>query len=383
LIKRKPLKFFFDLISQIGCIGLVLLFSLNTQAKRLSLTEAAEKRKSIISGVLNPASLSINGQELQQSNNSYSGLLINGTEAKIKEVSGLKTFYEIIEGDSLDLKWKTESSTIDIVKIAYPAVEDMELVHDEFHIKFNSLTQKALYDGKPLDVNNARVEVPSANAWIDEPHTLELFDEKNISRLYNLDFRQYKTDLLTSTSWSLVVGDAPFSANVKPTAFGVGARILNERNYSHDFLFAAAKVNYFLGDPPSNNEATQETIELKYRWGYNPYMTNSGDVDLKRVTVGLFGALYHYNRTTTFPTSMDGFNGSTADTWFLKSGFSVRWEPTQFGNFGAGIQFDFSIYRSNRDISSDKDMKYFFLSYYFDPKILKKISTGQPIKIDF
>lgn len=381
MIKRKLLNFLLKIQCQIGLVSLFLCLSFYAEAKRLSLTAAAEKRKSVISGVLNPASISINGQELQQSNNSYSGLLINDSLAKINEVSGLKTFYEVIEGDNLDLKWKTENSTVEIVKILYPAVEEMELVHDEFQIKFNELTKKALYDNKPLDVQNARVEVPSANAWIDEPHTLELFDEKNISRIYNLDFRQYKTDLLTSTSWSLVVGDAPFSANKKPTAIGASVRVLNERNYSHDFLFAAAKVNYIMGEPPSTNEAVQETLELKYRWGYNPYTTNSGNIDIKRVTLGLFGSVYHYNRSTTFPTSIDGFNGSTAETWFLNTGFSLRWEPLQIGNFGTGVQFDFRIYRSNSDISSDKDMKYFFISYYFDPQFLKKIASGKPIQL--
>lgn len=375
LQKRNLLKALIFLIS-----ALLTAFA---EAKYIDLTNAAEKKKTIISGVLNPPSISVNGSEIPQKNTNYSALLINNVEVNMTEAGGLKTFYEVIEGDQVLLQWKTKKNTlVPILSFSYPAVDKMELLHTQFALQFNDKTKKAKYDGEDIDVKSPSIKVPATLNWIETPHTLELFSEENISRIYNLDFSKYKEDLLTMTSWSFSWGDPPLQGNKRPSIWGVSSRVLNQKNYSHEIFAGVAKTNYKVGEGnPWEDEIMQQVAEFKYKFGYNPFQTNSGDINYRRVTVGLHASLINYKRTSNYATLwMDGYNDTKVDTWFYQGGYFVRWEPIQYKNFGFFISLDHRVFRSQDTIQSDSTLKSLGVSYYFDPAVLKRIISRQPLE---
>lgn len=352
-------------------------------AKYIDLTDAAEKKKTIISGVLNPPSISVNGSELPQKSAEYSALLINNDEVKTTDVSGLKTFYEVVEGDQVSLQWRTnKNALVPVLDFSYPAVTKMELMHTEFVMQFNDKTKKAKYDGEDVNVKNPTIKVPSTLSWIETPHTLELLSEENIGRIYNLDFSKYKEDLLTMTSWSISRGDPPLQGYNRPSIIGVSSRVLNKKNYSHELFAGVAHTEYVVGaGTPWAGTIEQRIFELKYKFGYNPFQTNSGDINYRRVTLGLHASLINYHRTSNYMTVwLDGYNDTKADTWFNQGGYFVRWEPLQYKNFGLFISLDHRVFRSQNSIHSDSTLATFGVSYYFDPAILKRIISRQAVE---
>lgn len=360
-----------------------LLCATTVHAKYIDLTDAAEKKKTIISGVLKPPSISVNGSEIPQKNANYSAVLINNNEVKTTDVGGLKTFYEVVEGDQVLLQWKTnKNALVRILDFSYPAVTKMELQHTEFVMQFNDKTKKVKYDGEDIDVKDPTIKVPATLSWIETPHTLELLSEENIGRIYNLDFSKYKEDLLTMTSWSLSRGDSPLRGNNRPSILGVSSRVLNQKNYSHEVFAGVAKTEYMMGAGTTWAENIEQRIfELKYKFGYNPFQTNSGDFNYRRVTIGLQGSLINYRRHSNYELVwLDGYNNTSVDIWFNQGGYFVRFEPFQYKNFGFSLAFDHRVFRSQQTIHSDSTLSTFAISYYFDPGVLKRIISRQPLE---
>jgi hypothetical protein len=244
----------------------------------------------------------------------------------------------------------------------------MNFKDNQFVIYLNDLTRKVRYDGKDLELSNP-VEIPISDteSWISEPHTLELTSDKNATLIYNLNFSSVKTKMLTQTSWNLYTGDPPFSGNNRPAMVAVGARILDEKNFSREIFAGGAKTTYDIGwGPGATNETTQSGFILEARGGYNPFKTGFGDVNVKRVTAGLFVSIINYQRESQFPTGgMDGYNDTKANTWYSQGGYFVRWEPLQYKDFGLNLQFNFRFFRTQNTISGDNDAHYFGLAYYF------------------
>jgi hypothetical protein len=368
LAKRNQLKKPFTYILCKAAFAALLFFHQNLFAKTIDLSWAAERKKTVISGTLNPASLSVNGQEITQTPESYAGILINDNSATITEVSGLKTFYEVIEGDQISLKWLLPNSfSKDIIKVSYPSIKEMKFSDNNFILYLNELTRKVRYDGKDFAIANPVViPVDNTEIWLSEPHTLELTSDKNATLIYNLNFGAVKDQMLTQTSWNLYAGDPPFSGNKKPTMIGVGSRILNEKNFSRELFAGYAKTSYPTGGPGFSNDVTQSSFLLDGRWGYNPFKTNFGDFNVKRVTLGLNVSLINYQRESQFPTGgMDGYNELKVDTWYWQGGYFFRWEPLQYKDFGFLLQINFRVFRSQNSISGDDGGHFFGLAYYF------------------
>ena len=90
----------------------VIFFCTLVSSKEYDLLKTLDKKQSVISGVLNPGSLSFNGQEVYNGSESFAALLINKVPVQIKAVGGLKTFYFMTDETSLQLEWKTLSGQI-------------------------------------------------------------------------------------------------------------------------------------------------------------------------------------------------------------------------------------------------------------------------------
>lgn len=348
-------------------IAAVFFFSHVSLARTIDLSWAAQKKKTVVSGTLNPGSLSVNGQEVTQSQESFKDLLVNGTSAKITEVSGLQTFYEVVEGDQMNLQWLTAGGEKkDILTVSYPSVKEMIFKDNLLILRFNELTRKVRYDGQEIQLSDPTViPVTDTETWVSEPHTLELSTDKNVSLIYNLDFKSIRTAMLTHRSWIVYSGDPPFSANVRPPLYAAGARILDEKNFSREVVVGGAKTTYGLGPQPTASEATQQVVLVEFRYGYNPFKTNLGTIDVKRVSLGLQGALVYYERESTFPTYMDGYSETHIKTVFNQGGFFVRWEPLQYKDFGFLLHLNQRVFRSQDNIQSDSTTHYFGLAYYF------------------
>ena len=351
-----------------------------TQAKVVDLFNSAKLKKTVVSGVLSPASVSVNGNEVFQSNNeSYEALLINGTEAKTTDVGGLITFYEVAEGDKIELKWlRKDGSTQNIISLAYPAVTDMKFEHDRLLISFNELTKSAKFNTQVLNVPQAQVPVSSVKQWFSEPHTLELTSTDKVSQIYNLDFSDYQKEMLTDVSWSFYFGDPPFSGNQKPLMIGAGARVSDETGISKEIAMVLGKVFWRSGDSFSGSEVSQEAVQIKYRHAYSPFEFEPTGFSYKRWSFGAFAEIVNYKRDSPYEMSFDGYNQKFVDVWYLQGGFSFRFEPYRYKDYGVCLQFDVQMAKTSVAFSSDKDMKYIGLTYYFDSATMKRLGMKQP-----
>lgn len=360
------MKSFFVVVS-------LILISFTLQAKDADLLSSAKTKAAVISGVLAPASLSFNGQEIEQSSESYEALLLNGQEVSITEVGGLKTFYLSVDKSSIDLKWKKASGeTKAILKIDYPAVEEMRLLNNDIVFKFNTVTTDAVLDTKNIKIVDSAFKYPIENLsqWLADVHTLELTSAQKSSQMYNIDFQDQKSDLLTNKTWTLYHGNAPFYSSGDFNVVGLGYRKQDENLRSWEFVTLYGKKTYnqccyYFNGSPADNIVEQSVLEFKTRYGYNPFSTNFGDFSFKRLTVGLQGEVFNYRRHSTFQSYFDGYNTDEVDQWFINAGLFFRWEPLQYGQFGFSINVDFNLHKSQLQINRDSDIMYLGLSYTY------------------
>ncbi len=326
-------------------------------------------KKVIISGVLSPASLSFNGQEIEQSTQSYEGLILNNKEVEIQETSGLKLFYVATAESTYDLKWKVSGDkTKDILRIDYPSVEEFFYKDNVIYLKFNSVTKSVLLDSENMEIKDSKLIYPIKNIkqWIADVHTLELFSSQKTSQIYNFDVKAYKNILLTRQSWIFYRGDGPFYANNGSDSFGIGYRLQDENDRSREYILSYARATdkypVFNGN---ENSMTQESLEFRYRYGINPFFTNKNEIDYKRLTLGGQADLVYYKYISTYPTGMGNMNPTTDETLiYLMGGFFVRWEPIQYKNFGLVLGFDINIFRTEAE-AADRENKFLGVSYDF------------------
>ena len=344
----------------------ILLIGLNAFSKEYDLSETLQKKQSIISGVLNPGSVSFNGQEIYNGKENFAALLINKAPVKITVVSGLETFYVSTDETSIEMEWQArDGKTRPVMSVQYPALTKFSTDGNRLHFKFNEQVSAAQLDSKPVNLQESSVEIGNFKIWLGEVHALELMSKNNVGQIYNLDFASIRSDLLTAKSLSLAVGDPVFSANIRPMAIGASLRSLNENNFSWECGIYLSRVDYDMGFSGPINKVTQSTGQLKGRYGYNPFYTNSGGFSFKRLTFGVQSEIINYRRKSDFASMIDGYNTDTVDLWYFQGGGFFRWEPMQYKEWGFFVNFDFRIFRTETNISSDSDTKTFGISYYY------------------
>ena len=346
----------------------VLIFSATlAHSKEHDLLDTLQQKQSIISGVLNPGSVSYNGQEISNTKENFAALLINKIPVKINSVSGLQTFYVSTDETSLELEWQTKDGKhVPILKVQYPALTEFSTDGNRLHFKFNEYVNAAQLDSKEVNLQESSVKIDNFKTWLGEVHALELMSKNNVGQIYNLNFSPIKSDLLTAKSLSVSLADSVFSANVKPTAVGASLRFLNENNFSWDIGIYLARIDYEMGFTGATNSVTQSTGQLKGRYGYNPFYTNFGGFSFKRLTFGVQAEMINYNRKSEFPSNIDGYSDKdTVSLWFLQGGYFFRWEPMQYKEWGIFLNFDIRNFGAQSNISSDSDNKSLGISYYY------------------
>lgn len=355
-----------------GLIQVTILFFLpDSFSKERDLSSTIEKKQSVISGVLNPGSVSFNGQEIYNGKENFSALLVNKEPVKINSVFGLQTFYFNTDETSLELEWRTlDGKNRPLLKVEYPALTEFKTDANNLYFTFNGQVSGARMDSQEINLQeinlqDSMLQIDNFKTWINEGHTLELVSKKNVGQIYNLDFKNLKSDLLTTMSISFSVGDGPFSANEKPTAFGLSVRLLNEYNYSFDCGVYLSKVDYNMGSGNFINGVTQSAGQLKARLGYNPFEVNFGGFSFRRLTFGAQSEIINYKRKSDFASNIDGQDTDIVSLWYLQGGPFLRWEPVQYKDWGFFLNFDFRVFRTQSNISSDGDVKTFGLSYYY------------------
>lgn len=345
----------------------VLIFSsVCAQAKEHDLLDALQQKQSVISGVLNPGSVSFNGQEIFNGKENFAALLINKVPVKINSVSGLQTFYVSTDETSLELEWQThDGKQVPILKVEYPALTDFSTDGNLLRFKFNEHVSSAQLDSKEVNLQESSVKIENFKTWLGETHALELMSKNNVGQIYNLNFAPIRSDLLTVKSLSVSIGDSVFSANEKPTAIGASLRFLNENNFSWEAGIYLSRVDYIMGYGSSVNPVTQSAGQLKGRYGYNPFYTNPSGFSIKRLTLGVQAEIINYRRKSEFPSMIDGRNTDAVDFWFLQGGYFLRMEPFQYKAWGFSLNFDFRVFRTELDLSGNSETKSFGLSYYY------------------
>ncbi len=348
--------------------GLGLIFLLNPKANCLEydLLKVIQKKQFVISGLLNPGSISFNGQEIFNGKENFEALLVNKKPVDIKIVAGLKTFYFLTEESSINLEWQQSDGQIrQVLAVEYPALLEFKTDASLLKFKFNSQVSEARLDSVKINLSEPTYEVENFKQWVQQVHTLELDSNKNTSQIYNLNLASIKKDLLTTKSISYYIGDAPFSANKKPTAFGLSKRVMDENNISIDYGIYYSTVSFDMGFGNLTNGITQSTSQFKARYGYNPYDVNFGGFSFRRLTFGVQAEIINYKRTSDFATNIEGINTTNVDFWYAQAGPFFRWEPYQYNRWGVFINFDLQILRTQQNLSSDGEAKYFGLSYYY------------------
>lgn len=344
----------------------ILLIGNVVISKEIDLSETIKKKQSIISGVLNPGSVSFNGQEIYNGKENFAALLINDVPAKITVISGLDTFYVSTDETSIELKWQTrEGKTRPLLNVQYPALIDFSTNGNRLHFNFNEHVSSAQLDSKEVNLQDPIVQIDNLKTWLSDIHALELISKDNVGQIYNLDFASIKNDLLTTKSLSLSLSDSVFSANVKPTAIGASLRFLYENNQSWECGIFLSKVDYAMGSSGFINNVTQNAGQLKGRYGYNPFYVNSGGFSFKRLTFGAQSEIINYRRISDYASMIDGYNTDKVDIWYLQGGGFFRWEPVQQKDFGFFVNFDFRVFRTEANISSDGETKTLGISYYY------------------
>ncbi len=345
----------------------VLIFSAtNAYSKEYDLLDTLQQKQSVISGVLNPGSISFNGQEIYNGKENFAALLINNVPVKTNSASGLQTFYVSTDETSIELEWQTTAGKkISILKVEYPALTAFSTNGNRLHFKFNEQVNTAQLDSKEINLQESSVKIENFKTWLSEVHALELTSKNNVGQIYNLNFSPIKSDLLTAKSLSVSIADPVFSANIRPTAFGASIRFLYENNFSWEAGIYLTRIEYEMGFTGSGNAVVQSTGQLKGRYGYNPFYANPGAFSFKRLTFGLESEIINYNRKSEFVSNIDGRNTDLVNIWYLQGGCFFRWEPVQFKSWGLFLNFDFRIFSTESDIFGDKDIKAFGLSYYY------------------
>lgn len=347
-------------------LAVLICTALQANSKEYDLLDTLEEKQSVVSGVLNPGSVSFNGQEIYSGKENFTALLINKVPVKTNSVSGLQTFYVSTDETSLELEWQTsDGKLLPILNVQYPAMTAFSTDGSRLNFKFNEHVHSARIDSKEVDLQESAVKIDNFKAWLSEVHSLELVSKNNVGQIYNLNFASIKGDLLTAKSLSLSVGDGVFSANIKPTAFGASLRFLNEDNFSWEAGIYLTRVEYEMGFGSSSNAVVQRTGQLKGRYGYNPFYSNPGGFSFKRLTLGVESEIINYSRESEFATMLDGRNTDLVNIWYFQGGCFFRWEPLQYKDWGFFINFDFRVFRTEPDISGDSETKAIGISYYY------------------
>lgn len=335
-------------------------------AKQHDLLPTLQKKQSVISGVLNPGSVSFNGQEIFNKNENYKALLINKKPVTTKSVMGLETFHVSSDESTLVLEWLThDGKTLPLLKVSFPAVTEFNTDSGSLFFGFNEFVTGARLDSTEIDLQKGTLPIDNFKSWIDSVHTFELRGENNAGQIFNLDFQALKDEILTQKSLTFSTGDGPFSANEKPTAVGVSLRILKENNVSYECAIHVAQVKYVMGTPPSSNPVTQATGQLKGRAGYNPFDSNYGGFSFKRWTLGLQAEVINYKRESEFASMIDGQDTALVNTLYFQAGSFIRWEPYQQEDWGVFFNLDLTQMGTNLGLSHNWDIKTFGIAYYF------------------
>ncbi len=370
----------------------VIFFCTLVSSKEYDLLKTLDKKQSVISGVLNPGSLSFNGQEVYNGSESFAALLINKVPVQIKAVGGLKTFYFMTDETSLQLEWKTLSgqaisvinqkavgltefkrnsdkiyykSEEQIFRVQHPALTEFKTDGNNLYLKYNEHVAAARLDLKKLDLQDASYKIENFKEWLETSHTLELTAADNIGQIYNLDFRNLKNELLTTKSIAYSFGDSGFSSHEKPAAIGISWRHFKENQMSYETGLFVSNIYYEMPYGSLINKTKQSMWQLKSRIGYNPFYTNFGEWNYKRLTFGVVGEVINYNRESDYPTGLEGSMVDRFDIWYLQGGPFFRWEPLQYKKWGVFFNFDVRIFRTNESVSSDGDVKSIGFSYYY------------------
>ena len=146
---------------------------------------------------------------------------------------------------------------------------------------------------------------------------------------------------------------------------GASIRILNENNISYELGIYLSRVVYPMGSGGFVNNIVQSAVQLKARYGYNPFESNFGGFSLKRLTFGAQTEIINYQRQSDFASNIDGQNTDKVNLWYIQGGPFFRWEPWQNKKWGLFFNFDFRSFRTDANISSDGDVKTFGMAFYY------------------
>lgn len=289
-------------------------------AEVIRIEKSLHPAETTISGTLTPFAFAINGEPIPTESKSIREIKLNGKKIPVQdEATG--SFYIRTEDDEIRLTGSTaEALEIPIFSAKLPRIRSVEIDNGTARFDIEGSHRRFTLDGK----NHTPENIPAEAGWIDRPHVVELLDESGSSRLYNLNFTEWKS--LELRSWS--IGFAPIGPPGPMIDGGFG--IYGWRSWENQWVVGTS-LNY--GEKDSSFSRTK-AYGINLRIGKYPFLPGQGIIDFRRLIVGPFLGRSESREKRQFYAISDGF-------WI--TGFFLRETLIRYRSFGLSLQGDFGF----------------------------------------
>lgn len=326
---------------------LILLFialfaSTDVAAETVRLEKSFHPATTTVSGSLLPFALAINGQAVPLDTKAVQKIRLNGKEISFLD-EGAKSFYVESDEDEIKLTGTAlDGSLLSIYSVILPKIRAIEIEDDKAKFRMVGRVKKFSLDGKEFAPENP---IPIERDWMDRPHGVEITDEQGSSRIYNLNFSEWRS--MELRSWSVGIAPNPPAGPNSGAGYGLSIwRSFEDRSVFSASVHISSHSETFSGSS-YQNEARDKAYAVNLRYGRYPFLPGQGIIDFRRLIVGPFLGRVQ-SRTEHINTPISGGTVSTSENvdGFWIGGFFVRETLVRYRGWGLSLQGDFGFLSS-------------------------------------
>lgn len=307
-----------------------------------------------ISGTLSPQAIAINGKEVPAVKNDLSALLLNGKPVTT-ESDSTRSFYATTDQDEIMLEGVDEKGVrTEIFKRKLPSIRSIDVEDEKVSFRMEGEIGSFTLDGKEISqkakTGSGEWPLPADREWINRPHVVELQSPAGDGRLYNLNFSEWRSQLLREQIAAFGFGGIPRGKMGSESGYGFHFWSSWENR-----LAVGLSAYYGAGTYHNVNSGTYGTVSsddnskiwgIGIRGGVYPFLAGQSWFDLRRLIVGLDLDFAHENHLMSGTSSAYGaFNNEDSDS-FWNAGVFVREEPMRWRQFGVAFALENIFYRS-------------------------------------
>lgn len=314
----------------------------SASAETVLLEKSLRPAPTTISGSLVPFALAINGEPVPIARQEFQAIRMNGREIALQDETTRSFFFRTDEDDLEITGIAKDGKTLPVFSAKLPKIRAIEIEGDLARFTLAGDLGKFTLDGKPYSIESP---VPVEPGWIDRPHSVEISGEAGSSRIYNLNFTEWRSQELQS--WA--VGAAPIPPPGSVDGNGYGAYVW--RSWENRLVLGGslnyASVSDVYDLSTYRHERNVKAYAFQVRLGKYPFLPGTSIFDLKRLVVGPYiGKVWTLETHTSIPTSGASTVVKSSESFWI-GGFFVRETLLRYRGFGLSLQFDFG-FLSNR-----------------------------------